>query len=421
MFGKHFELNEERMQIVEEIGRHMPGGFFIYRSEGDKELLYANWAVFDIFGCRDLEEFKELTGFTFKGMLYPEDYPAISEEIRDQVDTSEERMDYVEYRIIRKDGDVRWVEDYGHRTETDAYGDISYVFISDITEKRRQLETDMAIRQAVIESLSETYHTVWLIRDVETEAFSLYRGDVKGETAHAAPIRDALTKMKYSQAKEYYIDTMVSAVDRERLREELAVDNIVRTLDERGRYSVNYLRKMDDGTERYFRIEFAPMPMPGGRLGVICGFKDVDADVREEQAIREALLEGQRAEEENHRLIEEIESAAKLADLLGSVASLLTNMPAMSFSKDAETGRYLACNQAFAEYAHKPSPAEVVGLTDYEIFHFLHIILLTLYFCASSFKCSAISDGPAPPISPSLTFSSDIYILICNLLNNLLK
>ncbi|MBQ9708892.1 MAG: response regulator, partial [Firmicutes bacterium] len=32
------------------------------------------------------------------------------------------------------------------------------------------------------------------------------------------------------------------------------------------------------------------------------------------------------------------------------------------------TGRYLSCNQAFAEYAHKGTPAGVVGLTDHDIF-----------------------------------------------------
>ena len=48
--------------------------------------------------------------------------------------------------------------------------------------------------------------------------------------------------------------------------------------------------------------------------------------------------------------------------------ALLTHMPAMVFAKDAETGVYLACNQPFAEYAHKEGPDGVVGLTDYEIF-----------------------------------------------------
>ena len=51
-----------------------------------------------------------------------------------------------------------------------------------------------------------------------------------------------------------------------------------------------------------------------------------------------------------------------------SLSSLLNHMPAMSFYKDAKTGVYLACNQAFAEYAHKETPSGVVGLTDYEIF-----------------------------------------------------
>ena len=39
MFGKRFQLNEETLTIVEEIGSHMPGGFFIYKAEGDEELL----------------------------------------------------------------------------------------------------------------------------------------------------------------------------------------------------------------------------------------------------------------------------------------------------------------------------------------------------------------------------------------------
>ncbi len=51
-----------------------------------------------------------------------------------------------------------------------------------------------------------------------------------------------------------------------------------------------------------------------------------------------------------------------------SLSSLLNHMPAMSFYKDAQTGVYLACNQAFAEYANKENPSGVVGLKDCEIF-----------------------------------------------------
>lgn len=65
MFSKQFILNEESLSIIEQFGEHMPGGFFIYRADEGEELLYANKAVFHIYGCETLEEFKELTGFRF--------------------------------------------------------------------------------------------------------------------------------------------------------------------------------------------------------------------------------------------------------------------------------------------------------------------------------------------------------------------
>ncbi len=368
MFSTRFELNEDTLPIVGEIGRHMPGGFFIYRTGQDGELLYANNAVFDIFGCEGQDDFEELTGGTLRGMLHPDDYEAVRESILEQVASTKNSRDYVEYRIVRKDGAVRWVDDHGHYTETKAYGGIHYVFISDITDKRERMESDLAIRQAVIEALSESYHTVWLIKDVEAETFSLYRGDVTGDTTHAAPIKSALAQMKYSQAKEFYIDSTVAPEDRERLHCELTLDSIVGRLEGRSQFSVNYLRIMDDGSKRYFRIEFVKLDMPDGKIGVVCGFKDVDDEVCEQLAVQKALEDARKAREENRRFAEEAAAAANIAELTAAVTSLFTNMPAMTFSKDVATGVYLACNQSFADYAHKKTPAGVVGLTDHEIF-----------------------------------------------------
>ncbi len=73
-------------------------------------------------------------------------------------------------------------------------------------------------------------------------------------------------------------------------------------------------------------------------------------------------------EEENQRLAEKADAAIKIAELTQSVTALLTNMPGMTSSKDAETGEYLACNQAFAEFANRGSPADVIGLRDADIF-----------------------------------------------------
>ena len=72
--------------------------------------------------------------------------------------------------------------------------------------------------------------------------------------------------------------------------------------------------------------------------------------------------------EEHAEYRREHEENEKVTELKNTVFSLLNNIPGLAFTKDAETGIYLACNQAFAEYAHKETPDGVVGLTDAEIF-----------------------------------------------------
>ncbi len=73
----------------------------------------------------------------------------------------------------------------------------------------------------------------------------------------------------------------------------------------------------------------------------------------------------QRKADEQQR---QLEKAAEVAELKQTITSLLDNMPGMNCTKDAQTGVYLACNQAFAEYARKKDPAEVIGRTDAELF-----------------------------------------------------
>ena len=70
--------------------------------------------------------------------------------------------------------------------------------------------------------------------------------------------------------------------------------------------------------------------------------------------------------------------AGKVRELRDTMASMLDNLPAMVFAKDAQSGVYLACNQTFADYAGKEKPEDAVGLTDAQLFgpetakHFMH-------------------------------------------------
>ncbi len=71
-------------------------------------------------------------------------------------------------------------------------------------------------------------------------------------------------------------------------------------------------------------------------------------------------------EKEEHK--RELMETKKITELNDTISALLNNMPGMAFTKDAQTGVYLACNQSFAEYAKKEKTEDVVGLTDAEIF-----------------------------------------------------
>lgn len=156
---------EERMPAIEWLAEQMPGGFFIYRADDSTELLYVNRATCDIFGCESLHEFRELTGNTFRGMVHPEDYDKTQTSIDDQIADSSNRshLDYVIYRIIRKDGSVRWVSDYGHFSMLPGYGEVYYVFIWDITdtklaaqEKERSEKLEQALEAAEQASVAKT-------------------------------------------------------------------------------------------------------------------------------------------------------------------------------------------------------------------------------------------------------------------------
>ena len=134
-YADNFTLTKYTMPIIRQMAEVIPGGFFIYREDDKRELIYYNRQVLEIFGCETGRDFRTLTGGTFEGMVYKDDFKRIQDSIDDQINAEEGNgMDHVIYRIIRKDGSIRWIDDYGHFSHSEDFGDIYYVFINDITE-----------------------------------------------------------------------------------------------------------------------------------------------------------------------------------------------------------------------------------------------------------------------------------------------
>ena len=296
MFGNKFQLNEQSISIVQEIGSYMPGGFFIYRAEGPGELLYANQAVFTIFGCADLEEFRQLTGYTFQGMLHPDDYAAVSNSINQLITESKEKMDYAEYRIIRKDGAVRWVDDYGHYAESETYGGLYYVFISDITEKKEQLQKELTLRDSMVVALSSDYRSVFYV-DLDEDEAVCYLEDKRfsgtlSQGEHV-PFLSTLTAYGNQYVEESYREGFMRFIQPDHIRAELLKQPVI---------AYRYL-STSNGKKLYTMLRMAGVRHLEDRAdhrvhAIGLGFTDIDAEMRETMAQQKALADALTAAEQ---------------------------------------------------------------------------------------------------------------------------
>ena len=110
----------------------LPGGFFIYENNHAESILFAEENVIKMYGCETYEEFIEYIHGSFAGMVHPEDYSKIQNQINAQTLFGEKRHDYVRYRIITKQGDVKYIEDFGHLMHGTNGKSYFYVFIVDV-------------------------------------------------------------------------------------------------------------------------------------------------------------------------------------------------------------------------------------------------------------------------------------------------
>lgn len=133
-------ISEDMLLIANDFAEGLPGGFFSYHADDDLSVLSLNKELMTIYECDSQDEFRQFTGNSFKGMVHPDDLESVLEEIDSQIENS--NIDYVEYRIITKKGNIKYIQNYGRFLNTDNYGGIFYVFIYDITAEKLQKEAE---------------------------------------------------------------------------------------------------------------------------------------------------------------------------------------------------------------------------------------------------------------------------------------
>ena len=271
----------------------MPGGFLIYRADGAEEIIHANQALLQIFGCRSLEEFREWTGNSFKGVVHPDDLEEVEQSIRQQIAESQYDLDYVEYRIIRRDGQVRWIEDYGHFIHDETAGGIFYVFLGDATEKRRKHEQEQEHRLKIIEGLSVDYDSIFFC-DFETGRIKPYRTSHRARTL----MPQAQAHYGYADFISRYLPSWVCAEDRALFSMATGPDYIRQKLARDNTFLINY-RVLNHGRQEYLQLRVVNVGRNEQISQVVFGCRSVDAEltrrIEQRQILEDALKQAREA------------------------------------------------------------------------------------------------------------------------------
>lgn len=291
----------------------MPGGFLIYHADQKEEIIYANKALLRICQCDTLEEFRDLTGNSFQGFVHPADLEAVEQSIREQIAKSRYDLDYVEYRIKRKDGTIRWMEDYGHFIHLDSVGDIFYVFIGDATEKReiqqkmlqKQLQKEQELKKQidkyhnemkminqehlrrleVIEGLSINYESI-LYADLDLDKIQPYR--LSNRTI--LQFENTTEPRSFSWYTFDYIKVWVHPEDRETLTRQTTPEYIRSKLSAQKTYYINY-RVIKDSETQYLQLRIVNVTAGSQISQIVMGYRRVDDEIRREMEQKQLLEE----------------------------------------------------------------------------------------------------------------------------------
>ena len=258
-------INAETLPFIAKLGEMLPGGFFFYHAFGDQELIGFNSKMLDLFGCSDEQEFRDLVGNSFKGIVHPEEYEAVESSIRSQIAASSDNMDHVKYRFIRKDGSVGMMDDYGHFSHSGTFGDIYYVFVQDISE---QYSEEQQRRNEVIEAFAGSESTY--IGYPETDRF-----EILSQNEYLK--RRYKPNETFSESIARYIRNDVYAPDRESATREIVLREIAESIDKGKTFHFRY-RDISSGSPRWYEMKAARL----SDREILYSFTDIDDSLTEQ-------------------------------------------------------------------------------------------------------------------------------------------
>ena len=287
------ELRREN-QALEALFTTMDCGVLCHSLDG-RRILSVNRAALAILGYSSQEE---LFGDGFDTIA-----TSVVEEDRDKLRGSIKSLKNpgdsvsVEYRVRHANGDVLHV--MGNVKLMEENGELFYQrFLLDCTaqkqKEREEQQRKERRHQELVQALTTDYNLVCYF-DLDTR-----RGNTLRTYACPAGLLEQLFagELSLDVQMENYIQACVYADDRDMLRRIFQGDALLRELQARGIYYLNY-RTVCMGEIRYFQMKAVPIGDQSSGRGVVIGFRSVDEETRSEMEkknlLEDALAQANRA------------------------------------------------------------------------------------------------------------------------------
>ncbi len=248
-------------------------------SLNDSRILNVNRAALKILGYETLDEMMA-DGFDIIAASVMDEDKA---HLRDSIKMLKKAGDTVnvEYRVQHKNGEILHI--MGNIKLYEENGELfCQRFLLDVTEQKLQEKKNTRRQMELVQALSLDFTLVCF---------------VEPDTGMLAPVRTGKrelnhifeNKISLKESMEHYIEEWVYEEDRETLRHAVSLDTLKEELSAKQVYSVNYRKQLDQQLI-YFQMKAVSADADDGSLGIVLGFRSVDAEIRREME-QNTLLE----------------------------------------------------------------------------------------------------------------------------------
>ncbi|MFX1562236.1 MAG: PAS domain S-box protein [Promethearchaeota archaeon] len=253
-------LQEAYYEVVE----HSIQGLIIIQ---DYRIVFSNKAMADMLGY-SVEEILAWTPEEVKGYVHPEDQSRVWSRYENRLAGKEEPKRY-EFRAIRKDGNIIWVEVFAARIEYHGKPAIQAAYLN--VSERKQAEKALRESEERYRLLFERVSDVICVLDLEGKILNISPA-VETDYGYKPDELIGKTFQEVGTLAPEYLEKAISE-----FRQLLAGDTLVRPV---------YELISKDGTRRVGEMRSALMRKDGEVFAVVVAIRDITERQRAEEALR---------------------------------------------------------------------------------------------------------------------------------------